>query len=216
MGTGHPNWPWLRGEANHEPGGDNERASASWNLLFVVHAWVSLASLPAFPQITPATSATNTERDGQHDFDFEIGSWKSQISRRLHPVAGSTTCIEMEAIVVVRKVWNGRANLMELELDSPTGHLELNLRLYNPQSHQWTFNFSNSNDGTMAPPMIGEFKNGRGEFIDQEPFNGKTILVRRVFTEITPDSHHFEQAFSDDGGKNWEPNFMATLTREKE
>jgi hypothetical protein len=121
------------------------------------------------------------------------------------------------AIVVVRKVWNGRANLMELELDNPTGHLEeLNLRLYNPQSHQWTFNSSNSNDGTMAPPMIGEFKNGRGEFIDQEPFNGKTILVRHVFTEITPDSRHFEQAFSDDGGKTWEPNFMATLTREKE
>jgi hypothetical protein len=173
--------------------------------------------LPAFPQITPATSAANTERDGQHDFDFEIGTWKSHISRRLHPLTGSATWIEMEAIVVVRKVWNGRANLMELELDNPTGHLEeLNLRLYNPQSHQWTFNFSNSNDGTMAPPMIGEFKNGRGEFIDQEPFNVKTILVRHVFTEITPDSHHFEQAFSDDGGKTWEPNFMATLTREKE
>jgi hypothetical protein len=64
--------------------------------------------------------------------------------------------------------------------------------------------------------MIGEFKNGRGEFIDQEPFNGKTILVRQVFTDITPDSHHFEQAFSDDGGKTWEANFVATLTRQKE
>jgi hypothetical protein len=173
--------------------------------------------LPAFPQTPPAASATNTERDGQHDFDFELGTWKSHISRRLHPLTGSANWVKMEAIVVVRKVWNGRANLMELELDSPTGHLEeLNLRLYNPQSHQWSFNFSNSNDGTMAQPMIGEFKNGRGEFIDQEPFNGKTILVRQVFTDITPDSHHFEQAFSDDGGKTWEANFVATLTRQKE
>jgi hypothetical protein len=173
--------------------------------------------LPVCPQTAPAASATSTERDGQHDFDFEIGTWKSHISRRLHPLTGSTTWVEMEAIVVVRKVWNGRANLMELEIDSPTGHLEeLNLRLYNPQSHQWSFNFSNSKDGTMAPPMIGEFKNGRGEFIDQEPFNGNTILVRHAFTDITPDSHHFEQAFSDDGGKTWEPNFIATLTREKQ
>jgi hypothetical protein len=173
--------------------------------------------LPAFPQTVPAASATSTERDGQHDFDFEIGTWKSHISRRLHPLTGSTAWVEMEATVVVRKVWNGRANLMELELDSPTGHLEeLNLRLYNPQFHQWSFNFANSKDGTVAAPMIGEFKNGRGEFIDLEPFNGKTILVRHVFTDITPDSHHFEQAFSDDGGKTWEPNFIATLTREKE
>jgi hypothetical protein len=50
--------------------------------------------------------------------------------------------------------------------------------------------------------MVGEFKNGRGEFIDQEPVNGNIILVRHVFTDITPDSHHFEQAFSDDGGQN--------------
>jgi hypothetical protein len=172
---------------------------------------------PACPQTVPAASATSTERDGQHDFDFEIGTWKSHISRCPHPLTGCTTWIEMEGVVVVRKVWNGRANLMELEIESPTGHLEeLNLRLYNPQSHQWSFNFSNSKDGTMAKPMIGEFKNGRGEFIGQELFNGKTILVRHVFKDITADSHHFEQAISDDGGKTWKPNFIATLTREKE
>jgi hypothetical protein len=123
----------------------------------------------------------------------------------------------MEASIVVRKVWNGGASLMELEADTPTGRLqELNLRLYNPQTHRWSFNFATRNDGTIAPPMIGEFKNGRGEFIDQEPFNSKTILVRHVFSDISPDSHHFEQAFSDDGGRTWEPNFVAALTREKD
>jgi hypothetical protein len=100
--------------------------------------------------------------------------------------------------------------------DSPAGHLEeSDLRLYNPQSHQWSFNFASCSDGTMNRPMIGEFKDGRGELIDQEQFNGKTILVRHVSTDITADSHHFEQAFSGDGGKTWEPNFVATLTREK-
>jgi hypothetical protein len=166
---------------------------------------------------TKTSVQTVAERDGQHDFDFEIGTWKSHIRRLQHPLTGSDTWVEMEATVVVRKVWDGRANLMELELDSPTGHFEeLDLGLYNPQSHQWSFNFSNSKDGTIAPPMIGEFKNGRGEFIDQEPFNGKIILVRHVFSDITADSHHFEQAFSDDGGKIWETNFAATLTRVRE
>src|SRR5229473_5392431 len=29
-------------------------------------------------------------------------------------------------------------------------------------------------------------------------------------------SHHVEQSFSDDGGKTWQPNFVATLTRDEE
>ena len=81
------------------------------------------------PQQTP------TERDGQHDFDFEIGTWKTHLSRLLHPLTGSTTSVEYEGISVVRKVWNGRANLVELVADGSAGHFEgLSLRLYNPQS----------------------------------------------------------------------------------
>jgi hypothetical protein len=190
------------------------RTSTGWKYVFGQSS-LPLADTAVTLSVSP--TAASVERDGQHDFDFEIGTWKSHISRRLHPLTGSTTWIEMEATVVVRKVWDGRANLMELEADTPTGQLEeLNLRLYNPQSHRWSFNFATSGDGTIAPPMIGEFKNGRGEFIDQEPFSGKIILVRHIFTDISPDSHHFEQAFSGDGGKTWEPNFVVTLTREKD
>ncbi|HEV8590753.1 MAG TPA: hypothetical protein VGQ55_01515 [Pyrinomonadaceae bacterium] len=161
------------------------------------------------PQPVPA------KRDGQHDFDFAAGTWKTRISRLQHPLTGSTTWIKYEGTVVARKVWEGRGYLEELEIDGPTGHLEgLTLRLYNPAAHQWNLSFANSDDGTLNQPLIGEFTNGRGEFIDQESFNGKTILVRHVFSDITPDSHHFEQAFSDDGGKTWEPNWIADLTRQ--
>jgi hypothetical protein len=117
----------------------------------------------------------------------------------------------------VRKIWDGRANLVELEVDAPTGHIEgLSLRLYNPQSHQWSLNFANSNGGSLGQPTIGEFKNGRGEFFDQEPFNGRNILVRNIWSDITPSSCHFEQSFSDDGGKTWEVNWIATDTRVKD
>ena len=82
----------------------------------------------------------------------------------------------------------GRANLIELEVDGPAGHIEaLNLRLYNPQSHQWSLNFASSSGGTMSQPTIGEFKNGRGEFFDQEPLNGRAILVRFIVSDIKPD-----------------------------
>lgn len=158
--------------------------------------------------------APATARDGQYDFDFEIGTWKTHLSRLQHPLTGSSTWVEYEGTSVVRKVWNGRANLVELEVDGPAGHIEaLSLRLYNPQSRQWSLNFAGSNSGVVSQPTIGEFKNGRGEFFDQETWDSRVILVRFVISGVTPNSCHFEQAFSNDGGKTWEANWIATDTR---
>lgn len=153
---------------------------------------------------------------GPHDFDFEIGSWHTHLKRLVHPLSGSKTWVEMDGTTVVRKVWDGRANLVELEVDGAGSHIEgLSLRLYNPQSHQWTLNYANAGDGTLSTPSVGEFRDGRGEFYDQEPFNGRAILVRFVISDIRPDSVHFEQAFSGDGGKTWEVNWIADDTRIK-
>src|SRR5262249_50427904 len=174
---------------------------------------------------SPATSAnsqadpqqTLKPRDGQRDFDFEIGIWKTHLKRLVHPLTGSTTWVEYDGTSGVRRVWDGRANLVELRAEGPAGHFEgLSLRLYNPVSHQWSLNFANSNDGTLTQPAIGEFKNGRGEFYDQETFNGRAILVRFLISDITPNSCRFEQAFSDDGGKTWEVNWIAIDTRVQE
>lgn len=155
-------------------------------------------------------------RDGQADFDFEIGTWKTHLRRLLEPLTGSTTWAEYDGTTVVRKVWNGRANLVELDVDGPAGHIEaLSLRLYNPQSRQWSLNFANSAAGTMATPTIGEFRNGRGEFYDQETLNGRAILVRFLILPLAPDTVRFEQSFSDDGGKTWELNWVAVDTRIK-
>jgi hypothetical protein len=66
-----------------------------------------------------------------------------------------------------------------------------------------------------GPPSIGEFKNGRGEFYDQETLGPKAIFVRFVITPIDADTCRFEQAYSDDGGKTWEVNWIATDVRIK-
>ena len=89
------------------------------------------------------------------------------MSRLQHPLTGSATWVQLNGTVAVRKIWDGRANLAEIETDGPAGHLEfLSLRLYNPQAEQWSLNFASSNSGTLSVPMTGEFKNGRGEFYD--------------------------------------------------
>jgi hypothetical protein len=182
---------------------------------------VALAAQPFHlrAQQNPDATPTNVQqaavaRDGQHDFDFEIGTWKTHLRRRQHPLTGSTTWIEYDGKSYIRRIWDGRANLVELEVDGPTGHIEgLSLRLYNPESHQWSLNFASSAGGSMSVPTVGEFQSGRGEFYDQEPFKGRMILVRNVFSDITANSYRFEQAFSDDGGKNWEINWIAVDTR---
>jgi len=165
----------------------------------------------------PPEPRSSTElRDGQHDFDFNLGTWQTHIRRLLHPLSGSNEWVDLNGTVHVRKVWNGRAQLEEIEADGSTGHFEgLTLFLYNPRAHQWGQYFADSVEGILNQPAIGEFKNGRGELFDQESFNGWTIFVRFVWSDITPDSHHVEQSFSDDGGRTWEPNFVATLTRQE-
>ena len=55
-----------------------------------------------------------------------------------------------------------------------------------------------------------------GEFYSHEKSEDRTILVQFVITPITPDSVRFEQSFSDDGGRTWELNWIATDTRLKE
>src|SRR5215510_12974612 len=185
--------------------------------LFLCSLLVVLSGPGAAPSDSNRSRTAVQQRDGQHDFDFEIGTWKTHLSRLLHPLTGSTNWAEYEGTTVVRKVWDGRANLLELKADGTAGHFEgLSLRLYNPQSHQWSLNFANSQSGALSQPTIGGFKNGRGEFYDQEVFNGRAIFVRFVISDITLNSCRFEQAFSDDGGKTGEVNWIAIDTRVKD
>lgn len=112
--------------------------------------------------------------------------------------------IEMNGTVTVRRVWEGRAQLEEIEADGPSGHWQgLTLFLYNPETHQWSQSFASSKTGVVVSPLIGEFKNGRGELISQDTFGGRTVLVRGVWSDIKPDSHRFEESYSDDGGRTW-------------
>jgi hypothetical protein len=169
-------------------------------------------------QTATTTPGSGTEsvaaHDGQSDFDFEFGTWKTHSSRLLHPLTGSTTWVDMDGITVVKKVWDGRANLAEYKADGAAGHVELlSLRYYNPSAHQWSLAFATPNVGTVSVPCVGEFKNGRGDFYDQEEINGRYILVRFSIWSITRDTAQSEQAFSGDGGKTWEVNWINKYTR---
>ena len=180
--------------------------------MITIKWWLLAGSLTVALQA--AGGQVPAARDGQHDFDFEIGAWKARLSRLTDPLTGSTKWVDYEGTSVVRGVWNGRANLGELDVDGTAGHIQgLSLRLYNPKSRQWNISWANGRDGALGPPMIGGFSNGRGEFFGLDSIDGRTIYARFVFSDITPASFHFEQAFSADWGKTWEVNWKATFTR---
>jgi hypothetical protein len=154
--------------------------------------------------------------NGQHDFDFEFGSWTVHLRRLAHPLTGSQTWLEYTGTNVDRKVWGGRANLGELEVDGTTDRIEgLSLRLYDPRTCQWNIYFANSAFGNIGMPIVGSFMNGRGTFYDNESLGSKAIRVRFIFSGITSTAFHFEQSFSPDDGKTWEVNWIADFTRVK-
>jgi hypothetical protein len=160
-------------------------------------------------------SASASERDGQHDFDFEIGSWKIHLKRLSHPLAGSKEWVEFDGTSVTRKLWDGRSQIEEFETDSPTGHIEgMTLRLYNPQTHQWRLYWANSKTGILDPPQIGQFnEDGTGEFYAQDMLDGKLIFIRFIWSKTNSAAPHFEQSFSVDGGKTWEVNWITDQVR---
>lgn len=152
------------------------------------------------------------ERDGSHDFDWDIGTWKVHQQRLLHPLTGSKTWVHYDGTDAVQKVWDG-ANTGKVESNGPAGHLEIyTLRLYDPSAHRWSIYFTNPARGNLGVPVVGGFSGGRGTFYDREPYNGKMILVRFRVYDITRTSCRFDQAFSADGGTTWETNFIVTET----
>jgi hypothetical protein len=162
-----------------------------------------------------ATDASMTVLpDGQHDFDFNLGLFKAHIERRIHPLDHSDEWTELNGTVTVHKLWGGRAQIGEIDASGPSGHFQgINLFTYDPGTHEWNLAFANVNGGELGTPEAGSLRDGRGMLVDQETFHGRSVLVNAVWSQIAPDSHHFEQSFSDDGGKTWEPNWVASLTR---
>lgn len=188
---------------------------------WLVALLVGLQAMPAIAepaQRAPATcpQQARADRDGQQDFDFEIGTWTTKLRRLQEPLSGSTTWIDYEGTSIVREVLGGRANLVELDVEGASGRIEgLSLRLYNPESRQWSLNFASARNGVLTPPLFGGFSGNCAEFYGQDTFNGRAILVRFVISDITADAARFEQSFSADGGRTWEVNWIAIDTRRR-
>lgn len=153
-------------------------------------------------------------QDAPRDFDFEFGSWKTQVRRLAKPLSGSQTWVTYSGTTVVRPLLGGHANVAELDIRGESGRIAgVSLRLYEPATGQWSLNYASLRDGALTAPVVGRFRDGRGEFHGIDSLDGRPIRVRFVISDVTSDGARFEQAYSADDGKTWEVNWIATDTR---
>ncbi len=153
-------------------------------------------------------------RDDRTDFDFFMGRWKVHHRRLKERLKGSDAWEEFNGTSVARHVLGGLGNMDEITLERPSGRAEgMTIRLYDPITRQWSLYWADSVSGTLQPPMIGRFEDGRGEFYAQEIFEGQSVFSRFIWSEITATSCHWEQALSADGGRSWETNWTMEFVR---
>ena len=160
-----------------------------------------------------AQAATQT---GLNDFDFLMGEWRVHHRRLKERLAGSHEWIEFAGTSSARKLMDGAGNVDDNFVDLPGGsYRAASLRSYDAKSGQWSIWWLDGRMplGPLDPPVRGRFENGIGTFFADDMFNGKPIRVRYVWSQITPTTCHWEQAFSPDGGKTWETNWVMDFAR---
>jgi hypothetical protein len=177
---------------------------------------VAGAAVPATAYQGTGGSPSAAQRDGQRDFDWEIGTWTTSVRVLRNPLSGQApSWAEYQGTSTVRPLLDGRANFVELSVAGPAGKIEGGaLRLYNPRARQWGIHYASLSNGLLTAPVYGSFDaQGRGVFTGQDMLEGRAILVRFVITRVSNDEAKFEQAYSADGGASWEMNWIAVDRR---
>lgn len=164
----------------------------------------------------PAPAAAAPDLSGLHAFDFVAGKWKTHHRRLKERLAGSHEWVDFDGTQDAQLMMNGYANVDDNVFNMPSGaYSGVTLRAYDPKTGEWSIWWC---DGRMPsapidPPVRGKFVNGIGTFTANDTFNGKPVVVRFIWHNLTPTTSHWEQAFSPDGGKTWETNWTTDFVK---
>jgi hypothetical protein len=143
------------------------------------------------------------------DFDFLLGSWNVANRMLRRRLAGSDDWEEFAATAVVRPILDGLGNedVFRTELDG--GFVGMSFRFFDPEKRRWSIYWADSRrPGELDPPVVGCFEGDLGVFHGEDVHRGRPVLVRFTWSRVTTESPRWEQAFSDDGGRTWETNWV--------
>jgi hypothetical protein len=153
---------------------------------------------------------------GLHDFDFLVGHWQVHHRKLKQRLANNHEWIEFEGTLFTQPLMGSYSNVDDTVLNVPGApYRGVALRSFDPETQQWSIWWLDSRTplGPLDPPMRGSFHNGVGTFYGDDTLNGKPVRARFLWSDITPTSGRWEQAYSPDGGKTWETNWVQDIIR---
>jgi hypothetical protein len=186
------------------------------------HAGASASGLTAHAFIQPASTTLRHRRDRRrliseelllNDFDFFEGTWDVANRRRTDYLDESSEWEEFPAVSHAARYLDSRANFASIVFPTKA-YSGISLRLYDASRDEWSLYWVASNrTGSLDPPVVGRFTDGRAEFFCDDIWDGKAIRVRNTWSDISVDSCHWAQAFSVDQGHTWLVNWQMHYTR---
>jgi hypothetical protein len=173
------------------------------------------ASLAGSPALSAPTTGPSTMTTHAHDFDFLVGKWRVHHRRLVGRLVGSTNWQEFDGTSEMTMTMGGQGTFDENFIDIPSGaYRAVGIRGYDPKTETWAIWWLDArNPHSIEPPVFGNFENGLGTFVGDDTNNGKPVKCRFEWSRITPNSAHWGQALSPDGGKTWETNWVMDFTR---
>lgn len=149
------------------------------------------------------------------DFDFIIGEWQVSHKRLERVLDNCTDWYEFGGTSSMRTILDGQGNVEELLLCLPEGDVSAAaFRSYNSQDETWSIWWLDMrNPSQLDVPVVGKFKDGKGEFIAKTEMNDAPVIVKFVWQTIDENTAHWEQAFSSDDGLTWETNWLMDFKR---
>jgi hypothetical protein len=151
--------------------------------------------------------------DGRRDFDFHIRPRLIHNRRLARRLEGCTEWLEFEAYQEAHHILGGLGNIDSFDAPAFPGGpvIGMSLRLFDPRTRLWSIYWSDDRAVVLQPPVVGRFESGRGEFFGDDVHQGTPVRCRYLWSDITPTSARWEQAFSTDGGASWEVNWIMEM-----
>jgi hypothetical protein len=158
------------------------------------------------------------QHDGRRDFDFLTGSWRVR-NRSLRPrkPGSPPEWVEFESEAESRPILGGLGNIDTYHVRDFPARGEFHgfaFRLYEPATGLWRIWWASTvAPGALDPPLAGRFTDGEGHFEGDDHVDARPIKVRFKWSEITPTSARWQQAFSFDRGRTFEVNWVMEFSR---
>jgi hypothetical protein len=150
------------------------------------------------------------------DFDFIIGKWHVRHRRLNSRMTGCTHWTEFSGTSSTRKILEGYGNVEDNVLNFPDGEVKAAaFRSFDEKSQTWAIWWLDGRaPHNLDAPVVGSFDGTVGTFLANDSLDGKPIVVRFTWHANPCENPVWEQAFSGDGGKTWEENWVMEFARE--